>query len=333
MSTTLERPDSETRTPKRTLPGPDGLVWTVLRLHRTALWMWVGYVVISVGLLLWLWGPGSSAAREAFDAFGYTGAQDNAFHGLSSTLPLFGSFDAVFYNPLSLTRIASVAVALFAAGPLIARELESGTAQLAWTQSVTPARWLATKLIVPALFVAVGTSLVVVLYRMVWDARGHLLVAGIGPRDFAFSIGLATVADVLFGLALGVLVALLVRRTLPALAIAGIGQYFAGALRGNSWPFQGWHQQPELPIHSKAITTGGAEVSDPRCYLEQKCLDEHHIAGFTREYLPSPDYWPRQLTETGILLGLTVLAVVAAFLVLRRYQPKRPKPVTQGAAA
>ncbi|MET9495795.1 hypothetical protein [Streptomyces sp. NPDC006552] len=324
---------------RRTFPGPDGLVWTVLRLHRTALWLWLAYVVISLATLLYLWGPGSSDAREAFDAFGYTGAQETAFRGLSATLPFTGSFDAVFYHPLTLTRIAAVAVALFAAGPLIARELESGTARLAWTQSVTPARWLTVKLAVPAVLITLGTGLVVAAYQLVWKARGHLLVAGIGPRDVAFSVGLATVANALFGLALGVLVALLVRRTLPALALAGIGQYLAGALRGNSWPFQGRYQQPELPVHSKAITSSGAEISDPGCYQDLKCLARHHVTGFTREYLPSPDYWPRQLTETGILLGLTVLAVVAAFLVLRRHQPRRPArtpksaPVTKGATA
>ncbi|MEU0393296.1 hypothetical protein ABZ208_11045 [Streptomyces sp. NPDC006208] len=35
------------------------------------------------------------------------------------------------------------AVAVYAGGVLIVRELERGTAALAWTQSVTPARWLA----------------------------------------------------------------------------------------------------------------------------------------------------------------------------------------------
>ncbi|WP_338698016.1 hypothetical protein V2W30_18640 [Streptomyces sp. Q6] len=318
---TLERPVAPAR---RTLPGTDGLVWTVRRLHRTALWVWAGYVAVSAGLLLWLWGPGSSAARKAFDTFGYAGAQENGWEGRSLSFPGVGtSFDALFYDPLTLTRIVAVAVAVFAAGPLIARELESGTARLAWTQSVSPARWLAAKLAVPALLITVGTGLVVALYRLVWDDGNHLLIAGIGPRDVAFSVGPATIANALFGLALGVLAALVLRRTLPAMAVAGIGQYLVGAARGNSWPFQGAYQQPVLPVHSKAITSGGAEISDPGCYLDQRCLDSHHVTGFTRHYLPSPDYWPRQLTETGILLGLTALAVVAAFLVLRRYQPKK----------
>ncbi|MFJ9034990.1 hypothetical protein ACIRF8_00140 [Streptomyces sp. NPDC102406] len=334
MSTpTLNRPTPESGV-RRTTPGPDGLVWTVLRLHRTALWVWAAYVAISAGLLLWLWGPGASAAQKAFDTFGYAGAQENGWAGRSVLVPSLGhSFDTLFYDPLTLTRIAAVAVAVFAAGPLIARELESGTARLAWTQSKSPARWLATKLAVPALLITVGTGLVVILYRLVWDAHNHLLIAGIGPRDLAFSIGPATVANALFGLALGVLAALLLRRTLPAMAVAGIGQYLAGALRGNSWPFQGAYQQPELPVHSKALTSGGTEVTDPGCYLDRACLAQHHITGFTRHYLPSPDYWPRQLTETGILLGLTALAVAAAFLVLRHHQPRRQRPTTKRTTA
>ncbi|MFD7297276.1 hypothetical protein ACFV9W_28630 [Streptomyces sp. NPDC059897] len=332
MSTpTLEKSDAV----RRTKPGADGLVWTVLRLHRGAMWVWIGYVAISLGLLLWLWGPGSSQAQAAFDKFGYGGAQDQAFQdAISAFLPMVGTgFDTLFYDPLSLTRIAACVIAVFAAGPLIARELEQGTAQLAWTQAVSPARWLAAKLAVPALLVTVGTTLVVILYRLVWDGRNHLLVAGIGPRDFNFSIGPATVANALFGLAIGVLAALVLRRTLPAAAVAGIATYLVGAFRGNSWPLQGSYQQPEIPVHSKAITSTGAEIRDPGC-MTQHCLDKHDITGFTRSYLPSPDYWPRQLAETGVLLGLTALAVVAAFLVLRRFRPEPPvAPLTKESAA
>ncbi|MGW2341743.1 hypothetical protein [Streptomyces sp. NPDC001661] len=331
MSTpTLDKPSAV----RRTKAGPDGLVWTVLRLHRGAMWVWIGYVAVSLGLLLWLWGPGSADAQAAFDKLGYGGAQENAWEGLSAFVPFFGStFNSLFFEPLSLTRIAACVIAVFAAGPLIARELEQGTAQLAWTQAVSPARWLAAKLTVPAALITAGTTLVVILYRLVWDDRNHLLVAGIGPRDFNFSIGPATVANALFGLAIGVLAALVLRRTLAAAAVAGVVTYLVGAFRGNSWPLQGSYQQPEIPVHSKAITSTGAEIRDPGC-MTQHCLDKHDITGFTRSYLPSPDYWPRQLAETGVLLGLTALAVVAAFLVLRRFQPEPPvAPLTKESAA
>ncbi|MEU6660367.1 hypothetical protein [Streptomyces sp. NPDC046821] len=311
---------------RRTTSGTAGLVRTLLRLHRTALWVWTAFVVLTAGLLLWLWGPGANAAQRAFDAFGYSGAQENAFAGRGMFFGSPGAFDSLFYQPSTLISFASLAIAVFAAGPLIARELERGTVRVAWTQSVSPARWLAAKLAVPAVLIAVGTGILVVLYRFVWNAHNHLLVAGIGPRSFYFSLGPATVANALFGLAVGVLAALVLRRTLPALAVAVVVQFLAGAMRGNNWPFQ--HSpfsrlQPELPVYGKAITSSGARISDPDCNLSQKCLDAHHVTGFTRTYLPSPDYWPRQLAETGVLLGLTALAVVAAFLVLRRYLPKK----------
>lgn len=47
----------------------------------------------------------------------------------------------------------------FMAGPAIGRELESGTHRLAWTQSVSPARWLTAKLAVPTA-AAVAATLV-----------------------------------------------------------------------------------------------------------------------------------------------------------------------------
>ena len=89
-------------------------------------------------------------------------------------------------------------------------------------------------------------------------------------------------------------------------------------LRTNSWPFQGSYQQPELSARSRAITSTGAEIADPGCYDSRACLARHDVVRFTREYLPSPDYWPRQLLETGVLLAATAILVAVAFGVLKR---------------
>ncbi|MFD6549503.1 hypothetical protein [Streptomyces sp. NPDC058398] len=303
--------------PRRALPAPRGLVWTVLRLHRTALWVWTGFVALTAGLLLWLFGPGAGHTQHLLDTFGYAGVQEDAWTvGFTGTLS--GTYNDLFQDPASLLNIASLAVAVFAAGTLTARELESGTARLAWTQSVTPARWLAAKLAVPALFITAGTGLLVVLYRMLWSAHSNLLLAGIRPRALYFSIGPATVAAPLLALALGALAGLALRRTLPALAVAGIAQYAVNAFRANSWPFQGSYQQPELSVRSRAITSTGAEIPDPGCYDSHACLARHDVVRFTREYLPSPDYWPRQLLETGVLLAAAAILVAAAFAVLRK---------------
>ncbi|MFJ9963039.1 hypothetical protein [Streptomyces avermitilis] len=298
---------------RRTLPGPRGLVWTVLRLHRTALWVWLAFVLGTAGLLLWLYGPGATAAQQAFDTYGYyvPGGVDSPKQ----------AYNDLFYRPATLIGVATFVVPLFAGGALIGRELETGTAQLAWTQSVSPARWLAARLAVPALLIITGTGLLVALYRLLWSAHNGLLVSGYAPRELYFAIGPATVVHPLLGLALGALIGLLVRRALPATAIAAGTQYVLTALHSRLWPFQHntpYSAPPELSVHSGAFTSGGALIPDPECYDSKRCLVEHHVVGFTRSYLPSPDYWPRQLLETGLLLAATAVVVAVAFRVLNR---------------
>lgn len=299
-------------------PSARALLRSELRLHRSALWSWAGYAVVTAGLLLWLYGPGAGATQEAFDRFGYAGIQEKAWSGGAFSTALSGTYNALFYDPATLMGLASFAVALFAAGPLTGRELESGTHKLAWSQSISPARWLAAKLAFPAVVVTLSTAVLVALYRLVWSAHSNLLLAGFPPRRLYFSVGLATVAVPLLSLAVGALCGLLLRRTVPAMVAAGVTQYAITAVRSGTWPFQRTYGVPELSVHSRAITSSGARIADPECYDNLRCLADHNVVGFTRDYLPSADFWPRQLAETGALLALTALAVAAAFWALER---------------
>ncbi|WP_327296381.1 MULTISPECIES: hypothetical protein [unclassified Streptomyces] len=288
-----------------------------VRLHRTALWSWAAFVVVTAGLLLWLYGPGADATQKLFDEFGYAGVQQAAWKDMVART-YFSGYDSFFYDPATLISLAPFCVALFAAGPLTARELESGTTRLAWSQSVSPARWFAAKLAVPAVVLTVGTGPLILLYRLLWSAHSNLLVAGYQPRQLYFSIGPAAVVAPLLALALGALCGVLVRRTLPAMLAAAVVQYAVTAVRNGLWPFQRAYQVPELSVHSRAITSTGARITDPECYDKVQCLARHDVTGFTRTYLPSPDFWPRQLAECGVLLALTALAVGVAFWALKR---------------
>ncbi|WP_406137995.1 hypothetical protein [Streptomyces sp. NBC_01089] len=299
-------------------PSPLDLLRAELRLHRAALWIWTAFVVITAGLLLWLTGPGASTTQKAFDKFGYAGVQLEAWKGPVHNVFLSTTYNDLFYDPSKLITLATFCVALFAAGPLIARELESGTTRLAWSQSVSPARWLAAKLAVPAVVATVGTGLLILLYRLLWSSHSDLLRAGYDPRHLYFSIGPATVLAPLLALALGALCGLLLRRTLPAMAVAAVLQYVVTAIRSGLWPFQRAFQVPDLSVHSRAITSSGARITDPECYDKAACLAKHHVTGFTRTYLPSDDFWTRQLLESGVLIALTALAVGIAFWTLKR---------------
>ena len=71
---------------------------------------------------------------------------------------LTGNDRLLFYGGIAVLAVAPAVIGIFWGAPLVARELETGTHRLAWNQSVTRSRWLATKLgfTVLATAVAVG---------------------------------------------------------------------------------------------------------------------------------------------------------------------------------
>lgn len=113
----------------------------------------------------------------------------------------------------------------FLGAPLVARELEAGTHRLAWTQSVTRGRWLATKL--GLALVTAAAAMGVLTLAVTWWAdpldaaqsqtRGSL-PARITPVVFDMR-GIVPVAYGVFAVALGVAVGAVVRRSLAAMAI------------------------------------------------------------------------------------------------------------------
>ncbi|MDW5328821.1 ABC transporter permease subunit [Plantactinospora sp. KLBMP9567] len=109
-------------------------------------------------------------------------------------------------------------IGAFWGAPLIARELESGTHRLVWNQSVSRRRWLAVKLAVLALAsTAVAGTLSALL---TWAAAPVDQVAG--DRFSALLFGARVVAPIgyaAFGFTFGAVTGLLVRRTLPAMAM------------------------------------------------------------------------------------------------------------------
>jgi hypothetical protein len=115
-------------------------------------------------------------------------------------------------------------IGLFWGAPLIARELESGSFRLAWNQTVTRERWLAVKLGVLGLasMAAAGLlSLMLGWWASPIDHAATLQGAGgfqsrFFPLDFG-TRGIAPIGYAAFAFALGVLVGLMIRRTVPAM--------------------------------------------------------------------------------------------------------------------
>ncbi|MFD8150004.1 ABC transporter permease [Streptomyces sp. NPDC059720] len=267
-------------------PGPRGLVRAGLRLHRSALVFWVGLVAVAAGALLWALGPGADAAWAEYRAMGCTDGSPDL--GCDLPGPAMFRYETVMTVAEGLLSLVPVLTGAWAGG-LVGRELEDGTARLVWTQSVTPARWLAAKLAVPALLLVPGTLALTLLHRAVWASHSHLFRA-IGwyewHDDSIFEAnGVLTTVHPLAALALGVLAGVVLRRALPALGAAVL------AVAALIWALD------EARPHLWPTPQGTRPL-----------MHEH----------PASHFWPLQLVETSLVLAAAALAGTAAFAMLRR---------------
>jgi hypothetical protein len=166
----------------------------------------------------------------------YAGSGLTGCHGpgcdrpASSFLALLGGgYTVVFMLGIAGVILAPVIIGVFWGAPLIAREFETGTFRLVWTQSITRARWMASKLMLPGLAAVAVTEGLSLMYGW-WAAPiGHAarvaaisdFPLGMGPFSLlAFDAhGLVPLGYAAFGFTLGVTAGVVFRRTLPAMAV------------------------------------------------------------------------------------------------------------------
>jgi hypothetical protein len=134
-----------------------------------------------------------------------------------------GGTNAVLADLLGPALIAIPALlGMFWGAPLVARELESGTFRLAWTQSVTRRRWLSIRLGL------VGTAVLAVAVLASWLVSWALApIVAINMNRFAPSMftarGIVAIGYAAFAFALGVSAGAVIRRTLPAMVTTLLG--------------------------------------------------------------------------------------------------------------
>jgi hypothetical protein len=252
---------------------------------------------------------------------------------------LTGAFPLAWHR---LTLAATLALmtlpallGVFIAAPLLSREFEQGTNLLAWSQSITKLRWAVVKVGLITAFVVVAATALGVL--VIWW-HGPLDVAGFnGPWD-AFEIeGLAPVAYATFALALGTLPGLLIRRTVPAMAltlfvfvgvrllIAQIRPHFLAPVTANaqgiiqgSWVVspnyyvdaQGHHLSPD---QLNGVTRGCNYATESM----MDCLNQHGIK-LLADYQPLDRFWTFQLIEAALFFGLAIGLVAISLWWLQR---------------
>ncbi|MGI5490017.1 ABC transporter permease [Microtetraspora malaysiensis] len=133
----------------------------------------------------------------------------------------FGEYDILFLALTLVVLILPALIGLFWGAPLITRELEAGTHLLVWNQSITRGRWLAVKLGLTglaAMTAATASGLAVTWWSDPLDKSAVPEMAQMAPVVFG-ARGIAPMGYAAFAFVLGVTVGMLVRRTLPAMAL------------------------------------------------------------------------------------------------------------------
>jgi hypothetical protein len=264
----------------------------------------------------------------------------------------------IFQAALVAVYLIPALIGLFWGAPLIARELETGTHRLAWSQSVTRTRWLATKLM-PAAIAAAATAGLLSWGVTVWSRHiDEIKYPRITPMVFG-ARGIAPIGYALFALALGATLGMLIRRTVPAMA-ATLAIYVPVLvsmplwLRSHLLPAEHLTsaldlsridsftiRMPELTMQvvsgvvpngawvlaNKTITASGATFTGPAdpayCGGGQgpdTCLGWVGSLGLRQDltYQPASHFWPLQWIETGIFVAAAAALVAFCFWWTRR---------------
>jgi ABC-type transport system involved in multi-copper enzyme maturation permease subunit len=254
-------------------------------------------------------------------------------------------------NPIWTTLAVATSVVpllpgLFWGAPMVANELETGTNQFAWTQSITKQRWLAVKagwLLLAAAVLAGAVSAIVT-----WWSGPYNALSGDAFASNRFDVtGIVPVSYALFAMALGICAGLVLRRVIPAMAVtlagfAGVRVLISQVLRphymtpvtvyynlagnwsptgsylGVSQGIVGPNGQSPPAASSGAIYNG---ISVPaECAQSNNisaCLASHGYRGYL-SYQPSNRFWAFQGIETGIFVALAAILLGVTFWMLKR---------------
>jgi ABC-type transport system involved in multi-copper enzyme maturation permease subunit len=183
----------------------------------------------------------------------------------SFTGELRGSiYQFVFYFCIVLIYLTPALIGAFWGAPLVAREAETGTLRLAWSQSVSRSRWLLVKVAMLGLAaMAVAGLMSLMLY--LWSEPAYkaakyasvngpsgLSIARLSPLLFGTN-GSAPIGYAAFAFAVGLAAGVLIKRTLPAMAVTLAVLAFVLV----AWP--AW-VRPHLipPVHSTVPLRGSA---------------------------------------------------------------------------
>jgi hypothetical protein len=203
------------------------MIWLTWRQFRVQA-ITAAAALAAFAILLAATGPGLASRYAASKIASCHGSGCNT--AVSAFLGgLTGLYPVVYLVGIGLILIAPAITGIFWGAPLIARELETRTFNLAWTQTITRTQWFLVKLTLTGLAAMAVTEALSLIYS--WWANPISKAIGFGfggPQVFSegqfssvifASHGITPLGYAAFAFVLGTAAGVLTRRALPAMAI------------------------------------------------------------------------------------------------------------------
>ncbi|MDH6217678.1 ABC transporter permease [Streptomyces pseudovenezuelae] len=327
MNGTTDGTLNATTTEANRRPRLSGMTWLVWRQHRAAFWTILAAIALSVAWIVYQRGQ----LVDFLDGYGYPGKSLDEAGGK------FQQYKDAFSFVSTGLQAIPILLGVFLGAPLIAGDLENGTAKLVAAQSMSRTRWLATKLALAGLVVVVSTGVLSAVFGWWWNPVKSEITVMDWTSGAAFNTtGPVPVALTLFSVFGGVAIGAVLRRTLPAMVVTFgftvvlqlVWGYLLMSL-GNvitvttNKGVMGESAFPPIPksayqIDESYLTSGGDLLGWSTCSgsktdaARQVCLDKADVVGWSVDYLPMSQMNGMQWFGASILFALT--AGVVAFL-------------------
>ncbi|MET7666941.1 ABC transporter permease subunit [Micromonospora luteifusca] len=193
------------------------MIWMTWRQFRTPALATGALLLVLMGGLALTWAEVTDLATQT----GYTGCQGDACRAAGDAF--LRALQPGWASEFHLAAIAALyllpgLVGIFWGAPLVARELESGTYRMVFSQSVSRVRWLLVKLAVGGGAAALGAGLLSLMLTRWAQPIDGASADRMNPLVFA-ARGVVPVGYAALAFMVGVTTGLLLRRTLAAMAV------------------------------------------------------------------------------------------------------------------
>ncbi|MFB7499878.1 ABC transporter permease [Streptomyces sp. NPDC056161] len=309
---------------------PGGMLWLVWRQHRAAFRTLIAVTVVAVAAVTY----GRGQMMDYLTAQGWPHPRSGWQSGIgphADHMFQFGTY--LGYLPLL--------IGVFVGAPLLAGDLETGTARLVTAQSVSRTRWLTAKLgLTGAVLTALTAALSAVLGWWWAPVKGRVEELSWGSSAFFDTTGIVPVAFTLLAFSVGAAVGLVLRRTLVSMVVTfgivaavlavwdrfrlNLGHVLTATTNQGVAPDA---PQPKLPAAAVQMgqgtsfrTSSGQRLDWTTCLSRTEgpahtsCLEAKHVVGYATDYLPISQMPTMQWLGAGILLALSAALTVFVFL-------------------